>query len=514
MVSRFKTCSLDQPLLLPPDLRDWLPESHLARFIAEVVEKHLDLSKLMGSYQRQDARGRQGYHPEMLCRVLLYGYCVGVLSSRKIEAAICNDVAFRFLAGNQQPDHCTIAEFRKEHVEDFEDLFVKVLELCQRANMMKLGVIALDGTKMKANASRHRSYDHEELEKKIESLRQQVAEMTKQAIEQDRIEDQHHSQPVEVMPEGMQKVKERLAVLEQAKQRLEEEARQRAEQSKTEVEQAQAQGRPLSDAEKKRKQRARQALEGKPPGRANLTDPDSRLVLDNANHSFVQGFNVQAIVDVETQVILATGVTQEAVDRNQLLPMVARLEQNLEALEAKQTGAADGSVLTLLADTGYWNGQSLESEKLTGYRVIVPPDKPRFSEKKEKKELAANAPKGERASQMRDFLATDEGKALYRRRQSSIEPVYGQVKECRKIRAFLLRGLRKVMGEWNLICLTHNLLKLFREASKKRMNPLSTPCKTCFRTPWAVLVSLLLRFLQIIPRNRSLSTDSVLAPVS
>jgi transposase len=477
MQHRFIPCSVDQQLLLGSDLREWLPEDHLARFIEETV-REIDLSVLLAAYDRKDGRGRAGYHPEMLFRLLVYSYCVGVLSSRRIEAAVVTDVAFRFLASNQQPDHTTIAEFRKRHVKEFGDLFLVVLRLCREAGLVKVGTIALDGTKMKANASKRQSRSYQDLKESEEELAAIVKRLQEQSSEIDQREDEQNKPPADRMPEGLKKAQERLEAIRQAKKQLEEEAKQREEAAKQDIEQAKAEGRCPTPAEKKRKQRAKEVVADPDKGRQiNLVDPDSRLMKDATTGGIEQGYNAQIIVDTETQVILASDVTSDATDRNQLLPMANSLSENLEHLqpkdfeeEAKTAVAgivAEGESATkcvLLADTGYWNEEKLKAEAVSGYRLIVPPD--RFShylEKNQSKPLPANAPKSEFAEATRALMRTTDGKALYMKRQSSVEPVFGQVKQGRGIRGFLLRGMQKVKGEWNLICLAHNVLKLFRQ---------------------------------------------------
>lgn len=466
MQHRFMPCDVDQPLLLEPDLRDWLPQDHLAQFIEAAVSA-MDLSVLLAAYERKDGRGRAGYHPEMLFRVLTYGYCLGIVSSRRMEAALITDVAFRFLASNQQPDHTTIAEFRRRHRNDFDDLFLEVLVLCREAGLLEAGTIALDGTKMKANASKRQSRSYDDLKEREEELLAIIRQRLAQAAEIDDREDEENKPPVNRVPEGLKKRPQQLEAIRQAKKRLEEEAKRRKEAAEQDIAQAKAEEREVTATERKRKQRADEVVKDPNRGRQiNLVDPDSRLMKDAATGGIVQGYNAQIIVDTKTQLILAADVTSEETDRKQLLPMVQRWEENQKRMLVKAGVSADDEKVkecTLLADAGYWSEQDLKSEKLSGYRVMVPPERfSNFRQKGESRRLSSNAAKSEFAEAMRALLRSEEGRKLYLGRQGAIEPVFGQSKQGRGIRGFLTRGQEKVRGEWNLMSLAHNLLKLFR----------------------------------------------------
>lgn len=462
MNKRFRVCDLNQPFLLPPSLQDWLPEGHLARFIADVMDE-LDLSAIYAQYEREDGRGLSAYHPLMMARLLLYGYCIGVTSSRKIEKATYDDVAFRYLAADQHPDHDTIAAYRQEHLEALAGLFMQALRLCQKAGLVKLGNVAIDGTKIKANASTRRSADYEKLSEREKYWQNLVAELLKKAQQTDEDEDRRfgQEQPAEAMPEELVNAQGRLERIRQAKAELEREAQEELKAIEQEY-QPRRRGRPRK--EQQQKQTPQEAIQHKKKGRRwrramqkakqptrqyNFVDPDSRLLKDIGTKSFVQGYNAQAAVDSHAQVIVAAEVTQEVTDRKQLVPLV------------KSVCATTGQrpeVIT--ADAGYWDTDSLNDVALAHIEVLVPPDS--TFRPPDPTDPCANAPQNEEATRMREVLATPDGKAKYDLRKTTAEPAFGQIKETRGIRRFRLRGLTRVKAEWKLICATHNLLKLFR----------------------------------------------------
>jgi transposase len=474
MSQRFRTCDLDQVYLLPPSLQDWLPENHLARFIAEVVSE-LDLTALYAAYERKDGRGQLGYHPELLLRVLFYAYAKGVTSSRKIELAIAEDVGFRYLAANQLPDHDTIASFRQRHLSPIGDLFLQVLHLCQKAGLMKLGNVSIDGTKLLANASANRSVKYPRLDEREQYWKGEVSRMLTEAQKTDEQEDALHGKGKSdaSLPEELANAKQRLERIRQAKQELNEEARKQQEKVEAEAkEMAKSKPNKQSSAEqraeyrqrrerlKKRRQRAQANVE-QPVRAYNFVDPDSRIMRDNGHKRYVQGYNAQAAVDGHAQIIVAAEITQEVTDRNQLLPMADQVRQNLAAVAAMATDdnkVAMPQVIT--ADAGYWDTTDLLDERLRGIEVLVAPDS--GGAKTDEGQRAANAPSSGIAQEMRNKLNSESGRALYGQRKTVVEPVFGQIKQARGIRRLWLRGLDKVAGEWKLICAAHNLLKLFR----------------------------------------------------
>ncbi len=447
---------MDQAFLLPPSLQDWLPEGHLARFVAEVVET-LDLSAIYAQYEAGDGRGLAAYDPRMMVRLLIYGYCRGVASSRRIERATYEDVAFRYLAADEHPDHDTIADFRKEHLASLSQLFVQVLRLCQQAGLVKLGHVALDGTKIKANASKHKAMSYERMEKAERELGAEVERLLAEAVRVDAEEDGKYGKGKrgDELPAELARRESRLAKIREAKAALEQEARARAEEEKARVE-TQLQEREKREQERGRKFGGRppqvpdpEQAKPKPEAQRNFTDPDSRIMKDGATKEFVQAYNAQAAVDSQAQVIVAAAVTQEANDKQQLVPM---LEQ-VKIMTGSQPEQAT-------ADAGYFSETSVTNERLEGIDLLVAPDRQKHGEE----EPCATGPPPLEASvaeQMRHKLRTVEGRAIYKLRKAVVEPVFGQIKEQRGFRRFLLRGLDPVEAEWQLICATHNLLKLF-----------------------------------------------------
>lgn len=460
MNKRFRVCDLNQPFLVPPSLQDWLPENHLARFVADVTNE-LDLNRVYAEYERSDGRGLSAYHPLLLTRLLLYGYSIGMTSSRAIERATYDNVAFRYLAADQHPDHDTIASFRQEHLEALAGLFLQALRLCEKAGLVKLGNVAIDGTKILANASTRRSATHQKLRERERYWETAVERLLAEAQQTDEQEDRRFGKgkPADPLPEELASAQSRLERIRQAKAELEKEAQQELEAAN--ANHTAKRGRPTKqeqidraaldpqqrDKEKKRRRRA-QRKAGQPTRQYNFVDPDSRVMRDNARKSFVQGYNAQIAVDAHQQVIVAAEITQKTTDREQLLPMVQSVCTATARIPA-----------TVTADAGYWDTSSLRDLSLHGIQLLVSPDaqvQPLGTP------LPPNAPKNPEAVRMREVLLSPIGKLLYTSRKATVEPVFGQIKEVRGLRRFRFRGLRRVQCEWKLICATHNLLKLFR----------------------------------------------------
>ena len=447
---------MDQAMLLPPSLQDWLPEGHLARFVAEVAEA-LDLSAIYAQYEEGDGRGLAAYDPRMMVRLLIYGYCRGVASSRRIERATHEDVAFRYLAADQHPDHDTIAAFRQEHLGRLAQLFVQVLRLCQRAGLVKLGHVALDGTKIKANASKHKAMSYGRMEEAEKKLQAEVKALLQEAARVDAEEDGKYGKGKrgDELPRELARRESRIAKIREAKTALEQEAREEAKQKQAEVEAR------LQEREKQEQERGRK-LGGRPPqapdpeqakpepsAQRNFTDSDSRIMKDGATKEFVQAYNAQAVVDSQAQVIVAAAVTQEANDKQQLVPMLEQVKI--------MTGSPPEQAT---ADVGYFSEKQVTDAKLKAIDLLVAPDRQKHGSVTPT--ATGPPPAGSSVAEvMRHKLRTPEGRAVYKMRKAVAEPVFGQIKEGRGFRRFLLRGLRRVEGEWKLICTTHNLLKLF-----------------------------------------------------
>jgi transposase len=447
----FRPYTLDQRLLLPPDLREWLPEDDLAWFISDTVDQ-LDLSAILGSYDSADGRGQPPYHPAMMVKLLLYAYCVGVPSSRKIERATYRDVAFRVLAGDQHPDHDSVAEFRQRHLAALAGLFIQGLRLCQAAGLVRLGHVALDGTKVRANASKHKAMSYARLEEAERRLEREVRRLLDAAERVDAAEDAQYGRGRrgDELPTELARRETRLAKIRAAKAALEQQAREQAER-------AAAEGRAKVAARDQRAGRHKGAVpkvpdpeqaRPAPTAQRNFTDPDSRIMPDGATKSFLQAYNVQVAVDSHAQVIVACGVTQEATDVRQFVPLVVGVRAN--------TGGAPARVT---ADAGFFSEANLTAPAVDGIEVYVPPDK-----RVDGRAGAGAWAQRHRAlaAAMRAKLGTPSGAAVYARRKAIVEPVFGQTKEARGFRRFSLRGYGKVLGEWGIVCLTHNLLKLHR----------------------------------------------------
>jgi transposase len=425
----------DQDLLLPQSLREWLPEEHLAYFVSDVVDQ-LDLTAIYAEYGEEE-RGQPPYHPRMMTKLLVYGYCVGVCSSRKIQQRVKEDIGFRVLAAGNEPDFRTISDFRKIHLEALQGLFEQVLRIALETGAMKVGRVALDGTKVKANASKHKAMSYGYMQEKEKQLREQVKELLAQAEAADAEEDARHGKDKtgEDLPEELKRRKSRLERIRQAKKVLEQRARERAA------------------AEGKSPEEVSQAKPGD-KDQYNFTDPESRIM--KGADGFVQAYNAQAAVEADFQLIVGQAVTQAANDKQQVVPMVEVIEE--------QSGQRPEE---LLADNGYCSERNLaylESAAKPGQRIdaFIAADRQKHGEQQ------AGSPRGPLpkgatlVDRMRRKLQTKAAKQVYAARKGIVEPVFGQIKQARGIRQFLLRGLQNVQGEWSLVCLTHNILKLHR----------------------------------------------------
>ena len=437
----------------------------MARFVAEMVPG-LDLSKIYGHYGRRDGRGKAAYHPVMMVRVLLYGYCVGVMSSRRIERASYDDIAFRYLCADQHPDHDTISDFRRLHLPVLSQMFTQVLRLCDKAGLVKLGHVAIDGTKLQANASKHKAMSYNRMEEKEKQLRAEVEKLLAEAEATDAAEDALYGKGNrgDDLTGEMARRESRLKKIAEAKAALEQEAREHAEAAKKAAE------AKLEDRLKKEQERGKK-FGGHPPripdpeqarpeptAQRNFTDPESRIMPDGGRKgSFVQAYNAQIAVDDKAQIIVAAEITQESNDKRQLAPMLEQVEQNMGAKPEAAT-----------ADAGYFSEDQLTDKRVEGIELYVATGKQKHGEAEPPGLLEPGDPSGSAVEshtakeKMKQRLKTDAGQALYKMRKATVEPVFGQIKAARGIRAFLLRGIGKVQAEWKLICATHNLLKLFR----------------------------------------------------
>jgi transposase len=451
MTKTFRPYSLDQRLLLPPDLREWLPEDDLAWFISDTVDQ-LDLTEFVRAYEVGDGRGQPPYHPAMMVKLLVYAYCVGLPSSRKIERATHRDVAFRVLAGDQHPDHTSIAEFRQRHLGRLAGLFLDVLRLCQAAGLVALGHVALDGTKVRANASRHKAMSYARMEDTERRLQGEVQRLLEEAERVDALEDAQYGRGRrgDELPAELARRATRLAKIRAAKAVLEQQARARAEKA-AETARARLAAREQRVGSTKGgipRSPDPDTARPRPEAQYNFTDPESRIMLEGATKSFVQAYNAQAAVDESAQIVVACGVTQAAIDVQQFVPMLEEVTRN---------GGQRPAVVT--ADAGYFSDRNLTAASVAGIDLYVPPDK---RKREVAQPLTAKSSRTDVAEQMRAKLTWPSARAIYARRKAIVEPVFGQIKEARGFRRFSFRGRARVAAEWTLICLTHNLLKLFR----------------------------------------------------
>ena len=429
----------DQQLLLPAALREWLPDDHLAYFISDVVDQ-LDLSSITARYERE-RRGGPPYHPRMMVKVLLYGYCVGVASSRRIVQRLHEDIAFRVLAANNTPDFRTISDFRKDHLGALSGLFLQVLAFCQRAGLVKLGHVALDGAKVRANASRHKAMSYRRMKEKEAQLAAEVAELLRRAQEVDDEEDRRYGKDKrgDELPEELAFREGRLEKIREAMAALEAEAQ-------TAAGQAGAEGKEHPGVPEDKAQR-------------NFTDAESRIMPAPGGRDFLQAYNCQAVVDHAHQVIVAARATNQSSDKQQAAAMMQETIDNVGAVPREVS-----------ADAGYYSAKAVDDLQALGVDPYVAPEQTRHGR------VVPPAPRGRiprhlsPRDRMRRKLRTKRGRKRYALRMETVEPVFGQIKAGRGFRQFLLRGLGKVNGEWSLICTGHNpesssgqaLLKLFR----------------------------------------------------
>ncbi len=414
--------------LLPPSLRDWLPENHLAYFVSDVVG-NLDLSEIESVYEKED-RGYPPYHPHMMTKVLVYAYCIGVYSSRKIQKHLVEDVAFRVLAAGNQPDFRTISDFRKIHHKALEGLFQQVLRLAMKAGAIKLGRVALDGSKVKANASKHKAMSYGRMKKEERALRQEVRRLLEQAESADREEDARYGKDKsgDELPDELSRRETRLQRIREAKRALEQEARDEGEEKDDE-----------------------EAEHAKPDDKAqyNFSDPESRIM--KGPDGFVQAFNTQVAVESISQLIVGQAVTQEANDKQQVAPMVAIMKQ--------QAGQKPKELLADSGDCSEENLEYLDEKKISAY---IATNRKKHREPEEPCKRGPLPMQATRVDRMRRRLQTKVGAKVYAARKSIVEPVFGQIKHARGFRQFLMRGIEKVKAEWALVCATHNILKLYR----------------------------------------------------
>jgi len=504
MPKSYRPWSPDDPYLLPPDPRAWLPEGHLAHFVLEVVEK-LDISAIADAIQAKDPRGERPFAPRMMLALLVYGYCTGVFSSRKIERKTHEDVAFRYLAGSQHPHFSTICEFRRVHLDAIAALFVQIVQISRRAGLAKLGHVSLDGSKVQANASKHKAMSYDRMVEEEKRLGAEIEALLARGEQQDKADDARLGEGVAEtdIPAEIHRREARLARIEAARAALEEEARlaraaqlrEQAERARSAAAQAENEReRAIALARAERRDEAARAVEPagtaaepadgdeasnegeespsdgefpehaprvtpeglpKPDAQRNFTDPDSRIMARGGE--IMQAYNGQIAVDGESQIIVAQGLSNQAPDTYYLVPMLERVQSTAGALPEKIT-----------ADAGFWapaNATWCEEQKVDAYiatqrhrRSAVPepaagPAEPRITPQQK----------------MRAKVASPEGQKIYRRRKCIPEPVFGQIKQAMGFRRFSMRGMDRAKGEWALVCSCHNVRKLWVARRAERL---------------------------------------------
>jgi transposase len=423
MAKTFRPYEPNQRLLLPPSLQDWVPDGHLARFVSDMIDT-LDLSEIEEAYTEE--RGYPPYHPCMMVKLLMYGYCTGTYSSRRIAAKLKDSVAFRVLAAGNEPDFRTINDFRKRHGIALKRMFDQVLQVCREAGLVKLGRVAIDGTKIKANASKHKAMSYSRMKEKETAIQREVREMFERADKIDREEDRLYGpdRRGDELPAELATREGRLKKIREAKAALEAEARKKAE----------AEGKNPRGA--------------KPPDKAqrNFTDPESKI--QKTSDGFIQGYNAQVAVDDLFQIIVAQHVTPNAPDVNEIEPVIASIETTLEAKPE-----------AVLADAGYWSESNVRTLQDKGIEAFIATGKHKHGD-------VAPAPRGRlpKTMTLRERMArklrTRRGRKVYSRRKVIAEPVIGQIKQARGFRQFLRRGVARASEEWALVCTAHNMLKL------------------------------------------------------
>jgi transposase len=441
MSKEFRPWKIDEAQLLPASVQDYVPRDHLSRLIVALVREELDLSAIAGSYR--SVLGQPPFDPRMMTALLLHGYASGIYSSRRIAKAASERADFMMIVAGDPPDFRTVSEFRRRHLGALAALFVQVLRLCEKAGLVKLGHVALDGTKIKANASKHKAMSYARMKKREAELEAEVDRWLKAAEAADREEDKlHGNRRGDEMPDWVADKQKRLQKIREARAALEAEAEVAAEEEMRRREQAEEE-RKTEGRKKSGKTPAPPKAEPEGKAQRNFTDPESRIL--KTKDGYIQGYNAQAAVDAQAQIIVAQSLTNGMSDQDQLVPLIDGIEDNL-GRKPKEASA----------DAGYCSEANLAA--LAGREVGA------YLATGRAKHPAEGRPKGPLVRAMRDKLKRAGRRTRYRLRKQVVEPVFGQIKQARGFRQFLLRGIEKVKAEWALICTAHNLTKLTRPA--------------------------------------------------
>jgi transposase len=477
MSKTFRAWTIDQPLLLPLAVQDFVAPDHLARFVLALILDEFNLIEIVAAYSSE--KGQPPFNPHMMTALLLYAYSRGVYSSRRIAQACRERVDFMSIVALDPPDFRTISSFRKRHLKAIAGLFVQVLKLCEKAGLVKLGHVALDGSKIKANASKHKAMSYERMEKRAAELEAEVDKWLSSAETSDAAEDKLYGRDKtgEEMPDWVADKKRRAEAIRKAKAELEAEAKAAAE-AKVKEEAAAEEKRQAEGRKKPGPKAAPPSGEPDPKAQKNFTDPESRIM--KSKDGFVQAFNAQAAVDAEAQIIVANGVTQDANDKRQLVPMTDAIETNLGRKPEQ-----------LSADSGYCSDANIEALDTRGIDGYIAPGRAKDTADAASEASAAVPPADDcpaaspepasaptRIEAMREKIKAGGHDSPYRLRKQLPEPVFGQIKQARGFRQFLLRGLEHVRAEWSIVCTTHNLLKLAQQRSLSELRSMTLEART------------------------------------
>jgi len=453
MGKTYRPWNPNQQYLLPPSVQDWLPENDLVYFILDTVNE-LDISAITQKYE-QEKRGFPPFHPRMMVALLLYSYCRGVFSSRKIMQACQDRISFKVIVGDDIPDFRTISDFRKLHLKELQQLFVQVLQLCQEAGLIKLGHIALDGTKIKANASRHKAMSYGRILKEEKRLTEEIKQLFEKAEAIDEQEDDKYGPDCrgDELPEELARRESRLKRIQEAKKALEAKAKAAAERARKEREQE-----DIKNDDKPKRGRKRKTVPEVPADNKqyNFTDPESSIMKAN-NKGWDQCGNAQAAVDSKKQVIVACDVTDESNDKQQFEPMLEQAQDNV---------GKDETIKAASADSGYYSESNVEYARDKKIDVYIATGKIKHNAPVTKAPCGRIPKNLTVKERMARKLRTKNGRETYSKRKAIVEPVFGQIKRARGFVQFSMRGLEKMRGEWAIVCLTHNLLKLFKAQSR------------------------------------------------
>jgi transposase len=446
MAKKFISCNRKQGYLLPPSIDEWLPKEHLARYIVEITEE-LDLEEIYKAYSGEG--GKEAYHPKVLLSLLFYGYATGTFSSRKIERATYDSVAFRYIAANTHPDHDTIATFRKRFLPQLQTLFIQILMIAKETGMLKVGKVSLDGTKVKANASKHKALSYAHANKLHKQLEAEVKTLMQKAQEADR-DDENDGMSI---PDEIARRQDRIAVIKEAKEKIEQRAKERYEEEKREYDEKikrRQEKEKLTGKKPRGKSPKPPQKEPKPTDQVNLTDEESRI-MKTSGGGFDQAYNAQASVEHESRLIIHQHVTQNGNDKREVFPAMQWFTTYPKLKPS-----------SILMDAGYFSQGNVDLCEDKGITPYISFGKEQHNQPIEERFKKADPLPDDPTpvERMKHRLQAKEGKEIYAKRKSTVEPVFGIIKHIMGFRQFMLRGFEKAKGEWNLVCIAYNLKRM------------------------------------------------------